>query len=187
MEILIFIVIVVIFLGLPVMQMRKQNKQVGEIKNFQSQLEPGMVVQMTSGIHGRITSVGPTTVDVEVATGTVTTWDRNAVLKLVTSVEPGTTEADRLTAGNAGTDDSAEGTDGADSVDDSDTPVVPDDLSSLGDFGGMDAGTAGTADDAPDDVTDRTTDAARDHDSDRSGDRNTDHGDDGDGRGTTGH
>ncbi|MDN6438577.1 MAG: preprotein translocase subunit YajC, partial [Corynebacterium nuruki] len=79
MEILIFIVIVVIFLGLPVMQMRKQNKQVGEIKNFQSQLEPGMVVQMTSGIHGRITSVGPTTVDVEVATGTVTTWDRNAV------------------------------------------------------------------------------------------------------------
>ncbi|WP_414119706.1 preprotein translocase subunit YajC [Corynebacterium nuruki] len=173
MEILIFIVIVVIFLGLPVMQMRKQNKQVGEIKNFQSQLEPGMVVQMTSGIHGRITSVGPTTVDVEVATGTVTTWDRNAVLKLVTSVEPGTTEADRLTAGNAGTDDS-------------DTPVVPDDLSSLGDFGGADDGTADTVDDVPDDVTDRTTDAARDHDSDHSGDRSTDHGDDGDTRGTTG-
>jgi preprotein translocase subunit YajC len=183
MEILIFIVIVVIFLGLPVMQMRKQNKQVGEIKNFQSQLEPGMVVQMTSGIHGRITSVGPTTVDVEVATGTVTTWDRNAVLKLVTSVEPGTTEADRLTAGNDGTDDSADSVDGAD---DSDTPVVPDDLSSLGDFGGADAGTADTADDVPDDVTDRTTDAARDHDSDHSGDRSTDHGDDGDTRGTTG-
>lgn len=183
MEILIFIVIVVIFLGLPVMQMRKQNKQVGEIKNFQSQLEPGMVVQMTSGIHGRITSVGPTTVDVEVATGTVTTWDRNAVLKLVTSVEPGTTEADRLTAGNAGTDDSADSVDG---VDDSDTPVVPDDLSSLGDFGGADAGTADTADDAPDDVTGRTTDAARDHDSDHSGDQSTDHGDGDDTRGTTG-
>lgn len=156
MEILIFIVIVVIFLGLPVMQMRKQNKQVGEIKNFQSQLEPGMVVQMTSGIHGRITSVGPTTVDVEVATGTVTTWDRNAVLKLVTSVEPGTTEADRLTAGNAGTDDSADSVDGVDGVDDSgdspdfdESPVIPDDLSGLEDIEDThDRDSADKADDA---------------------------------------
>jgi preprotein translocase subunit YajC len=166
MEILIFIVIVVIFLGLPVMQMRKQNKQVGEIKNFQSQLEPGMVVQMTSGIHGRITSVGPTTVDVEVATGTVTTWDRNAVLKLVTSVEPGTTEADRLTAGNDGTDDSADSVDGADDNGDSpdfdESPVIPDDLSGLEDIEDThDRDNADKADDA-------------------------DHGDGDDTRGTTG-
>ncbi|MEJ6548353.1 preprotein translocase subunit YajC [Corynebacterium sp. USCH3] len=83
MEIILLILIVVVFLGLPVMSMRKQSKQINEIKSFQSQLEPGMIVQMTSGIHARISEVGTTTVDVELAPGVTTTWDRSAVLKLV--------------------------------------------------------------------------------------------------------
>lgn len=83
MEIFLLILIVVVFLGLPVMSMRKQSKQINEIKSFQSQLEPGMIVQMTSGIHARIAEVGTTTVDVELAPGVTTTWDRSAVMKLV--------------------------------------------------------------------------------------------------------
>jgi preprotein translocase subunit YajC len=90
--------------------MRKQSKQVGVIKDFQSKLAPGMVVQLTSGLHGRLTSIGETTVDVEIAEGVVTTWERAAVLKLVDSVEAGSTEADHLTGGG-----------------------IPDDLSSLED------------------------------------------------------
>jgi preprotein translocase subunit YajC len=150
MEIIFFIVIIVIFLGLPVLQMRKQSRQVGEIRNFQSQLEPGMVVQTTSGIHGRITSVGPTTVDLELAAGVVTTWDRNAVLKLVTSVEADSTEAAHLTGGAGDAAASAEG-----------TGVVPDDLSGLEgiedyrsnatDADGADGSAAGTGNDGDDD------------------------------------
>lgn len=83
MEIFLLILIVVVFLGLPVMSMRKQSKQINQIKSFQSQLEPGMIVQMTSGIHARIAEVGTTTVDVELAPGVTTTWDRSAVMKLV--------------------------------------------------------------------------------------------------------
>ncbi|WP_291474586.1 preprotein translocase subunit YajC [Corynebacterium sp.] len=110
MDILLLALLVVVFLGLPVLQMRKQSKQVGVIKDFQSKLAPGMVVQLTSGLHGRLTSIGETTVDVEIAEGVVTTWERAAVLKLVDSVEAGSTEADHLTGGG-----------------------IPDDLSSLED------------------------------------------------------
>lgn len=88
MEFVILILIVVVFLGLPVMSMRKQSKQINEIKSFQATLEPGMIVQMTSGIHARIADVGETTVDVELAPGVTTTWDRSAVLKLVEPLEP---------------------------------------------------------------------------------------------------
>ncbi|MEY8565374.1 preprotein translocase subunit YajC [Corynebacterium sp.] len=87
MEFILLILIVLVFLGLPVLSMRKQSKQINEIKSFQAQLEPGMIVQMTSGIHARISEVGTTTVDVEVAPGVTTTWDRSAVLKLVETPE----------------------------------------------------------------------------------------------------
>lgn len=126
MEIILLVLIVLVFIGLPVLQMKKQSKQVGEIRNFQSSLVPGMVVQLTSGLHGRISSVGEGTVDIEVSPGVVTTWDRGAVLKLVDTVEPGTAEAGHLTG--------ARDTDGA-AVDGS---GVPDDLSSLGSYGPVD-------------------------------------------------
>ena len=116
MDILLLALLVVVFLGLPVLQMRKQSKQVGVIKDFQSKLAPGMVVQLTSGLHGRLTGIGETTVDIEIAEGEFVSllgpsWERAAVLKLVDSVEAGSTEADHLTGGDE----------------------IPDDLSSLGD------------------------------------------------------
>lgn len=92
MEPFLLILIVLVFLGLPVLSMRKQSKQINQIKSFQSQLEPGMIVQMTSGIHARLVEVGTTTVDVELAPGVTTTWDRTAVLKLVETDQGG--EAD---------------------------------------------------------------------------------------------
>ncbi|MGV0869946.1 preprotein translocase subunit YajC [Corynebacterium kalidii] len=92
MEFILLILIVLVFLGLPVLSMRKQSKQINEIKSFQAQLEPGMIVQMTSGIHARISEVGTTTVDLEVAPGVTTTWDRSAVLKLVETPDADTVE-----------------------------------------------------------------------------------------------
>ncbi|WP_297004024.1 preprotein translocase subunit YajC [uncultured Corynebacterium sp.] len=127
MDILLLALLVIVFLGLPVLQMRKQSRQVGAIKNFQSQLAPGMVIQLTCGIHGRLASVGDTTVDVEISEGVVTTWERAAVLKLVDTVEPGSAEADHLT-GYRREDDS---TGVADQI-----GGVPDDISSLDDSAG---------------------------------------------------
>lgn len=100
MEILLLALLVLVFLGLPVLQMRKQSKQIGVIKNFQDSLNPGMVVQLTSGLHGRVTNVGDSTIDLEVAPGVVTTWDRSAVLKSVDSVDPSSIEAAHLTKGS---------------------------------------------------------------------------------------
>lgn len=127
MEILLLALLVVVFLGLPVLQMRKQSKQIDAIKSFQAGITPGMVVQLTSGLHGRVTNVGETTVDVEIAPGVVTTWDRGAVLKLIDSVDAGSTEAGHLT-GTAGTD------------------LVPDDLSGLDDSGTGHDGDQGDSD-----------------------------------------
>ena len=132
MDILLLALLVVVFLGLPVLQMRKQSKQIGEIRNFQSQLTPGMIVQLTSGLHGRIADVGETTVDVEIAPGIITTWERAAVLKLVDSVAAGSAEADHLTGSVA--------------------DQVPDDLSSLDAAAERGEDIAEQSEDLPDDA-----------------------------------
>lgn len=95
MESIFLILLIVVLLGLPILSMRKQSKQIKEIKSFQAALEPGMIVQMTSGLHGRIDEVGPTTVSLELTPGVITTWDRNSVLK---AVETPDTELQESTA-----------------------------------------------------------------------------------------
>ena len=57
---------------------------------------PNMVVKTTSGMHGRISHIGETTVDLEISAGVVTTWDRTSILALVDSVESGSQQADQL-------------------------------------------------------------------------------------------
>lgn len=129
MELLLLVLLLAVFLGLPMLQMRKQTKQIGLIRAFQASLTPGMVVELTSGLHGRLTSVGETTVDVDIAPGVTTTWDRAAVLKLVDSVQADSTEADHLTAGSTGDAPFAE--------------EIPDDLSALDDTPGEEDRTGG--------------------------------------------
>lgn len=97
MSAVILILIVVVFIGLPLIQIRKQNQRMKQIRQFQDSLQPGMVVQMTSGIQGRVAHVGGTTIDLEVAPAVVTTWDRAAVLQAVDSVDAGSQQAGQLT------------------------------------------------------------------------------------------
>ncbi|HIW91752.1 MAG TPA: preprotein translocase subunit YajC [Candidatus Corynebacterium avicola] len=138
MEIILLVLLAVVFLGLPILSMRKQSKQINEIKSFQSQLEPGMIVQMTSGLHGRIDEVGPTTVSLELTPGVITTWDRNAVLKRVDSDDA--TEA-ASAAGDAGNVENAGDNSGYSSysdysrpADEDDNPQVPDSPEGIEDF-----------------------------------------------------
>ncbi|TYR18330.1 preprotein translocase subunit YajC [Corynebacterium urealyticum] len=93
---LILILIVVVFIALPLLQIRKQNQRMKQIREFQDSLQPGMVVQMTSGIQGRVAHVGDTSIDLEISPAVVTTWDRAAVLQAVTSVEPGSQQEEQL-------------------------------------------------------------------------------------------
>ncbi|MDK7134240.1 preprotein translocase subunit YajC [Corynebacterium sp. UMB4614] len=93
---LILILIVVVFIALPLLQIRKQNQRMKQIREFQDSLQPGMVVQMTSGIQGRVTHVGDTSIDLEISPAVVTTWDRAAVLQAVNSVEPGSQQEEQL-------------------------------------------------------------------------------------------
>ncbi|HHX46407.1 MAG TPA: preprotein translocase subunit YajC [Corynebacterium urealyticum] len=94
---LILILIVVVFIALPLLQIRKQNQRMKQIREFQDSLQPGMVVQMTSGIQGRVAHVGDTSIDLEISPAVVTTWDRAAVLQAVNSVEPGSQQEEQLT------------------------------------------------------------------------------------------
>lgn len=98
MEPILLILLLVVFIGLPLLSMRKQSQRLKQIKSFQDSLQPGMVVKMTSGLHGRVAYVGENTIDLEVSAGVVTTWDKSAVLELVDSVESGSQQADQLTA-----------------------------------------------------------------------------------------
>lgn len=129
MELILLLLLVVVFLGLPILSMRKQGKQINEIKSFQSQLEPGMIVQMTSGLHGRIDEVGPTTVSLELTPGVITTWDRSAVLKAVEPVEDSADFEEEDYAGDSAdaADNSEIFTEGADSQ-------VPDSPEGIEDF-----------------------------------------------------
>ena len=94
---LILILIVVVFIALPLLQIRKQNQRMKQIREFQDSLQPGMVVQMTSGIQGRVAHVGDTSIDLEISPAVVTTWDRAAVLQAVNTVEPGSQQEEQLT------------------------------------------------------------------------------------------
>lgn len=96
MDPLILILVLLVFIALPLFQIRKQNQKLKEIRAFQAQLRPGMVVRMTSGIQGRLHHVGEKSVDLEVAPSVVTTWDRTAVLSAVDSVDDGSAQGEAL-------------------------------------------------------------------------------------------
>lgn len=96
MDLLLLGLLLVVFVALPLISLRKQNQRMKEIRTFQDNLHPNMVVKTTSGMHGRISHIGETTVDLEISAGVVTTWDRTSILALVDSVESGSQQADQL-------------------------------------------------------------------------------------------
>jgi preprotein translocase subunit YajC len=70
---------------------RKQRKQMAEMQQLQSSLEPGDIVVTTSGLRGTVVDASyEDTVDLEIADDVVTTWVRAAVREKV--VAPGEDE-----------------------------------------------------------------------------------------------
>ena len=63
--------------------MRKQKRQVAEVKRLQETLVVGTRVMTTSGLHGTISAVADDTIELEIAPGVRTTWIRAAVREVV--------------------------------------------------------------------------------------------------------
>ncbi|HIW95490.1 MAG TPA: preprotein translocase subunit YajC [Candidatus Corynebacterium gallistercoris] len=93
MEILFIVLILLVFVGLPLFQIRKQNQRMRQLRDFQESVREGMLVKTTSGLHGRVVRVGESTVDLEVAKNTVATWDKAAIYETVDSVDAGSAHA----------------------------------------------------------------------------------------------
>lgn len=90
------VILLVAFLVITVLQMRKQNRRLREVQRFQASVVPGMSVATTSGMHGTIVSVAETTVRLRIADGVDVTWERAALMNEVSS------HTDDATTGSSG-------------------------------------------------------------------------------------
>ena len=92
-----FILIVLAVLLLFVMPSRQRKRAAAQAQTLQESLRPGTPVMTTSGIHGTVARLDDTTIDLEIAPGTVVTFERRAVLQVREPVAgpatTGTTEA----------------------------------------------------------------------------------------------
>lgn len=84
MELLLPVLIVVLF-GLMIMQMFRQRKTVKEVQQLQNDLQPGDLVMTTAGLHGKIVRTDESTLELEIAPGVVSTWDRRVIRERLTT------------------------------------------------------------------------------------------------------
>lgn len=87
MELLLPLLIVVLF-GLMIMQMVRQRKTMKEVQQLQNDLQPGDLVMTTAGLHAKVVSTAEGTLDLEIAPGVVSTWDRRVIRERLTPSEP---------------------------------------------------------------------------------------------------
>lgn len=89
-----WIIILILFLALPIMQIVRQNKSMKRIQDFRSQLQPGMAVETAGGLHGRVVAVRGDVLDLQIAPGVVVEWAVKGILGPVAQQEsPSTTES----------------------------------------------------------------------------------------------
>lgn len=104
MELLLPLLIVVLF-GLMVMQMVRQRKTMKQVQELQNDLQPGDLVMTTAGLHAKVVETSEATLDLEIAPGVVSTWDRRVIRERLTPQEP-------TAAQDLGTKESPENPDG---------------------------------------------------------------------------
>ncbi|MDH4658393.1 preprotein translocase subunit YajC [Corynebacterium pyruviciproducens] len=91
MDLLILLVILAIFAAPMFLMQRKQKRQMDELRTMQGQLKPGDHVVTTAGLHAFVNFVDDTEVDLELAHGVITRWEKIAIVKKID--EPTTTGA----------------------------------------------------------------------------------------------
>lgn len=94
MDALLFPLLLALLAGFMFLSMRKQKKRVAEMQEMQNSVSTGTRVQLTSGLFGTVIDASsPDVVDVEIATGVVTRWNRLAVMRVVPTDEAAATYA----------------------------------------------------------------------------------------------
>jgi len=101
---LFLILLAVAFVALIVLPGRQRKRQQAQAQAMQDSLQPGSHVMTTSGIHGTVSGLGDTTVDVQIAPGVKVTFERRAILQVTppaaAGTEGGATQADLDTPGD---------------------------------------------------------------------------------------
>lgn len=94
MESLLFPLLLVLLAGFMFFSMRKQKKRAAEMQDMQNSIQTGTRIQLTSGLFGTvIDSASSDYIDVEIATGVVTRWNRLAIMKVVSTEDAAATYA----------------------------------------------------------------------------------------------
>lgn len=92
MESLFLPLLLVLMVGFMFFSMRKQKKRANEMQEMQNSVQTGTRIQLSSGLFGTvIDATSSDVVDVEIATGVVTRWNRLAVLRVLPTEEAAAT------------------------------------------------------------------------------------------------
>ncbi len=79
--------LLVVFVGLMYLASRRQKKEAKAVKTMQDSLQVDDEVMTTSGLHGTVVGLGEDTIEMEIAPGVVTTWNRLAIRQQVSTAD----------------------------------------------------------------------------------------------------
>lgn len=92
MDALLFPLLLALLAGFMFLSMRKQKKRMTEMQDMQNSVSTGTRVQLTSGLFGTVIDATQSdVVDVEIATGVVTRWNRLAIMRVVATEDAAAT------------------------------------------------------------------------------------------------
>ncbi len=86
--------LLVVFVGLMYLASRRQKKEANAVKAMQDSLQVDDEVMTTSGLHGTVVGLGEDTIEMEIAPGVVTTWNRLAIRQQVSTDDTDTDDSD---------------------------------------------------------------------------------------------
>ena len=98
MDPILLLILMVVLLALPIWTTFRQNKQLRQIRDMQARLAVGAEVLTGSGQHGIVVAVDEKTVDLEIAEGIVTRWERAAIVRNVSEEEAAAAQSAPQTA-----------------------------------------------------------------------------------------
>ncbi len=92
MESLFLPLLLVLMVGFMFFSVRKQKKRAAETQEMQNSVRTGTRIQLSSGLFGTvIDATSSEYIDVEIATGLVTRWNRLAVMRVIPTDEAAAT------------------------------------------------------------------------------------------------
>lgn len=80
---LIFPILLVFLVGFMILSVRRQKKAMSAAQEMQDSLQIGARIQTTSGVYATVAGLADGTVDLEIADGVVTRWNRLAIREVV--------------------------------------------------------------------------------------------------------